>query len=389
MIHLSDITTPLASFLAKSDALQRWNAVRNPPSGNDGWLWLIVTATIVLLSVVIVVPLVLYFRKRLAVPAGASHSTPVSASRTDASLTAFDVELLTRLIRQSGFIRPEMEFTLQHAFNVGMANYVGSDAFFDLPGEQRRDVTEKIEVLRTSLDIKNQEYDEKTMTTRNIPVGTQITVTHIGLQDDFGVVVRDNSDEGLRVQPVSPLEYSSDPVWTLRYYDGAKVWEFTSSIAHQDDAGLVMKHTDDVKPINFRRFVRVPVECSAEVCPFAFHPSSETRNPPKFVQADVVEIGGPGIMFKTTLSFRVGERILVMLDLGQKGVIQAVGKIRRVHDPDPITNWNRYGAELVGLKPSQVAELMHATNSAAIRHRKGTDEDLSNAFHKRNTIVTA
>lgn len=98
-------------------------------------------------------------------------------------------------------------------------------------------------------------------------------------------------------------------------------------------------------------------------------------------------------MLQTPLQARVGERILIQMHLGKEEVIQSIGKIRRRNDVDSRPNWNSYGVELVGLKPSQIAELMHATNLAAIQIRKEEEKEkeaaLEKAMQDRQAVVTA
>jgi hypothetical protein len=382
MIHLPDITTSMTSMLAKTDALQRWNAMRNTSSSSAGvnqtWQWIIVIVMFVLLIAFIVIPILAYFRKRFVVLLGVLRTelARVPSMTNIAGLTDSDVDMITRMVRQSGFLRPGMEFTLLHAFNIGTANYLGSDEYTELPGEQRLDVVERIEGLEKKLGTTRLDNEEQTMTTRDILVGAQIMVSHAGQEDNFDMLVQANTDEGLRVQPPIPLESPPDSSWILRYFDGVKVWGFTTSVAAKDGDCLILEHTDEMEMVNFRRFARVPVKHSAQISRFVFHSLAETQSSLEFVHADVVEIGGPGIMLYTTLDVSVGDRILILLNFGKNEIIRAVGKIRRRNESERVANRNCYGVELIGLKPSQVAELMHATNSTAIRlHKEEQKED--------------
>lgn len=384
MIQLSDITNTAIPILAKSDALQRWGALRGAGSaraeGDQTLQWVVVIGMFVVLLGFIVIPLLAYFRGRfvvlLSVLRTALAASPSTASNIAAGWTTSDVELLTRLIRQSGFIRTDMEFTLKQAFNVGTANYLGSDDYSELPGEQRREIADKIEELGGKLRAGRQDRNEQTLTTRDIPVGGQIMVScGAASHDDFNVIVQANTEKGLTVKPSIPVESAAASSWILRYFDGLKIWSFTSPIVGKEGPFLILKHTDEMEMVNFRRFARVPVECTANVCTFTFRSPADAERPLSFVRANVVEIGGPGILLKTTLQARVGDRILIQLHLGKNEIIQSIGKVRRRNDVDFRTNWNGYGVELVGLKPSQVAELMHATNTAAIQLRKEKDKE--------------
>jgi hypothetical protein len=339
---------------------------------------------IVVVCTLIVVPLSVFIYKRLAKLIHSMHSSLSSHTSEDLRLTTADIHLLTQMIRQSGFLRPEMEFSIQHAFRVGMNNYLGSDEFTELPAEQHRETAEKLELLESKLGINSRE-DDQAITTRDILVGSQITVSCTNAEDDIDLIVLENTDRGLLVQPPHPMEVTPESAWILRYFDGVKVWGFTTPILARKNDGLILQHTDEMEMINYRRFARVPVNRSAQVSRFIFHSTTKTQNPLEFMHADVVEIGGPGIMLKSKLAASVGDRILVLLDFGNQETIQAVGKIRRQNDPDPVNHLYCYGVELVGLKPSQIAELMHATNTAAIALHK--EKDLSKTTTKVHAAV--
>lgn len=403
-MYLVNILNTAGPPLAKLNALQRWQGVRTTPTTDPKWIWYIVTVVLVIAVVLIIASVITHLRERLAhrTEKPQSKRTPKKA-KTGEALTASDVDLLTRLLRKSGFVKPEMEFTLPHGLNVGAANYLGSDDHSELPAEQQRAIAESIEILREKLGTNQEDQDETTLTTRDIPVGARIMVSHVGPRDDFDVVVRNNSEKGLQVQAPFPVESPADSSWILRYFDGVRVWGFTTPITAHNGTDLTLAHSDNVEMINFRRFARVPVERPASVCQFTFHlspepndaspetntSSPEMNTPLEFVHADVVEIGGPGVQIRTTLPLRVGERILLLLDFGKGGTLQAVGKIRRVIPSPMRTNRNGYGVELVGLSPSQAAELMHLTNSVAIRQRKEEQKEKESSSAAQNAGAVA
>lgn len=384
MIHVHDILNPPLTFLARSAVAERLDALRNTSPAGEHGKWIFVTVVIIVVCTLIVVPLGVYIYKRLARLINNLHISLHHVSERETKLTSADMELLTRMIRKSGFLRPDLEFTLPHALRIGMTNYLGSDDYTELPGEQRRDVAEKIELLESKLGVP-QTSDEQTLTTRDILLGATIMVSGVETQDHFDVTVLANTDEGLRVQFSHSQKFSPEATWIFRYFDGVKVWGFTTPVVVQDDEHLLLRHTDELEMVNYRRFARVSVNRSAKISRFVFHCSGEAQRPLEFVHADVVEIGGPGVMIQTTLHLRAGERILILLDFGNDETIQAVGKIRRINGPDPVKQWNRYGVELIGLKPSQIAELMHATNSLAIQKRK-EEQNKTNSNETANTL---
>ncbi|MBN1556130.1 MAG: hypothetical protein JXA11_15425 [Phycisphaerae bacterium] len=398
MTCITDILMTLPSFLAKTSAMERWRGARTTPTAGQGWSWML-AMLLLLLGVVLAVSLVLYYRKRMSSDGeGADEmiSRPSSPhrsrkrKRSAGALTSEDVSLLTRLLRMSGFVKSDMEFTLSHGLAVGKANYLGSDEFLELSGQQREALEESIEDLQHKLGAEQEDQGGKTITTREIPVGAYIMVTHAGVDADLEMVVQANSREGLRVQPPFPVESPSEATWILRYFDGVRVWGFTSPVLKNEGKILLLAHTDKMDMVNFRRFARVPVKIPARVSRFLFQTSTQTDpQPMEFVPSDVVEIGGPGVLLHTALKLRVGERIVLCLDFDANGVIQSVGKVRRENLPDPMTNRNVYGVELVGLKPSQAAELMHVTNAAAIELRKEKQNESKKTLQTATNLATA
>jgi hypothetical protein len=186
--------------------------------------------------------------------------------------------------------------------------------------------------------------------------------------------------------------------WRVRYYFGASVWEFDTTVNSYDGGVLVLNHSDDIRFINRRRFVRVPVRDMAFISRFPFSKllplaggkgpgvSVEDRliermweswKPLEFVHAVVTELAGPGLRIEAPLDVKVGERVLVVFKLdpnedevGAKKqgavsrIIEDIGEVRRSEKTE---NGFSMGIELVGLTDSDISELIRVTNAVAVK----------------------
>jgi hypothetical protein len=165
---------------------------------------------------------------------------------------------------------------------------------------------------------------------------------------------------------------------------------------------MVLNHSDNIRFINRRRFLRVPVKKPAFIAHFPFAKTPEvssdtsevvseaeqdsanapasTWGPPEFVPAVVTELAGPGLRIEAPLEVKVGERVLVVLRLDeekeQDAVLVQEGKaptskivedIGEVRHTKAIQNGLSIAVELTGLSDSDVNELIRATNAASVR----------------------
>jgi hypothetical protein len=104
--------------------------------------------------------------------------------------------------------------------------------------------------------------------------------------------------------------------------------------------------------------------------------------PPEFVHAIVIELAGPGLRIKAPLDVKVGDRVLVVFELGEEQqqnsktittkIIQDIGEVRRA---EAVQDGSSIAVELIGLSDSDMNELIRATNTASM---KATDEGQNN-----------
>jgi len=174
--------------------------------------------------------------------------------------------------------------------------------------------------------------------------------------------------------------------WCVRYYFGSSVWEFDTSVVSYDGNVLVLNHSDNVRFINRRRFLRVPMKKRAFIARFPFERSfiesshnsedelvedhdlaktSAVWGPPEFVPAVVTELAGPGLRIESSLEVKAGERILVVFNLAQEqDSIPANQGINR--HTKRTQNGLSIAVELTGLSDSNIDELIRVTNAASL-----------------------
>jgi hypothetical protein len=167
---------------------------------------------------------------------------------------------------------------------------------------------------------------------------------------------------------------------------------------------LVLNHGDELRFVNRRRFLRVPVTKPAYVAHFPFARAAaspgpknmksfrmyrssagflESRwGPPEFIPAVVTELAGPGLCIETSLKLQVGDRILVVFRLDEEEnqdstgrktesdkkakskIVEDIGAVRHIK---AIKNGFSIAVELTGLSDANVSELIRATNVASLR----------------------
>jgi len=339
-------------------------------------------------------------------------------------LSSRERQILFRVACKARLKRNESIYTLVTAYDRGSAVVIEQGLTGHQTSEERKQLEMELSFLREKLGFKKRTplaaiplTKLKKPSSRQIPVGKKVHMTRRQLQksEDIEAIIVKNSDTELAVRLSDQVKISFGEPWCVRYYFGSSVWEFDSSVVSYDGDMLFLNHNDDVKFINRRRFLRVPVKMSGFVAHFAFERSFNeisgngapmmTRDmvddspvswgPPKFVPAVITELAGPGLRIETSLKVKVGERILVVFNLAQEcdsdmldynkrlnvpQIVQDIGEVRHVK---PIDNWLSIAVELTGLNDSNVNELIRATNVTALNTNKSdqlvSEDDIDRA----------
>ena len=243
----------------------------------------------------------------------------------------------------------------------------------------------------TSTEVTTEPHNKrKKLSTRDIPTGKVLHITRrIGRQsDEIEALILDNNDKALTISLAQTVKITFGEVWRARYYFGASVWEFDTSVVSYDGSQLLLRHSTDVRFVNRRRFVRVPVRNLAFISRFPFTRTLQEDaslltslsgkeesdwKPLEFVHAVVTELAGPGIRLEAPLQVQPGDRILVIFRLddrsisnkgNQHRIIEDVGEVRRVR---AIEHGYSIALEMVGLKDHDIDELVRVTNLNACK----------------------
>jgi len=260
--------------------------------------------------------------------------------------------------------------------------------------------------------------------TRQIPTGKKLYIRPNDTNDpaDVESTVMKNDEQEFAVVLSKPLEMNPGELCRAQYYFGAAVWEFDASVISCHGGILILNHTDDVRFINRRRFLRVSVNKPAFIARFPFartlltnddynqkdrqEPAglSKTWGPPEFVEAAVTELAGPGLRVEAPLEVKVGERVVVILKVSDEEhlesfterqdsslrpatghrsritspsrVVEDVGEVRHI---EAIQGGYSIAVELTGLSDSNVDELVRATNAASLKAVTAAGVDNSQA----------
>jgi hypothetical protein len=390
-------------FLALTP-VERWQAARRFNSNFVTERWFILIGAIVLVTLTVTLLLVSLKRNKQE----RKSSEQLFIEHADKrGLTVHERQILLEAARKAGLKRSEFIFTLKAAFDWGTAKMI-EESLVDQPDtEGRKQLKTELFMLREKLGFMNYSSSgsrahSTNLSSRQIPVDKKILITRRKARDsgDIEPTVIRNTDTELAVRLAKPIKIIFGELWCARYYFGSSIWEFDTSVVSYDGDILVLKHSDNIRFINRRRFLRVPVNMPAFIAPFPFEKSliksgyssktkpaadhdlaktfAATWGPPDFVPATVTELAGPGLRIESSLKVEIGERILVVFDLtpeqdpistkrsikaATSKIVEGIGEVRHTKQTK---NGLSIAIELTGLSDSNIDELIRATNAALL-----------------------
>lgn len=323
-------------------------------------------------------------------------------------------EVLLQIARNAGLSQLSSIFTMLAAFETGSEKIKKR-----LYKQQRQDEVKQLEVMLLSLRTKlgfqkaaSASFSHGTSekeSSRQIPVGKEVLLERVSKQgfESINAVVAKNtpSELGLQLSRATTIVFGES--WKVKYFLGASIWEFEAFVISYDGSIMILSHSDDVKFVNRRRFIRTPVQKNAFVAQFPFEKTikqsvtkadkNETYfpevalEPLKFAPGVVTEMGGPGLRIETDLQVQAGERILVLFELESEkelksvknieteqmnhiytsslrmvqnaGRVQEVGIVKRAAENSTCFT---LGIELTGLRDADIDCLVRATNAASL-----------------------
>lgn len=331
-------------------------------------------------------------------------------------LSERECQILLDIADKTGLKRNESIFTMLDAFDQG-ADQMIKESLAQQEVEQSRWLRTEISFLREKLGFQKKPQasigsstKSQRPSSRQIPIDKIVHITRRKSYElaDIEAVVINNDDTELTVKIKTPLESKPGELWRARYHFGTSVWEFDTSVIGCKDDILILNHSDNIRFINRRRFLRVPVNMPAFVARFPFSrtlPSDKSMSatshvwgPPEFIPATITELGGPGLRLEVPTKITVGDRVVVIFKLieankyegnspaantfpksasvrkhqtSQSKIVEDIGEVRNIRD---IQDGFSIAVELTGLSDSNLSELIRATNAFSLSKNDNQQE---------------
>jgi hypothetical protein len=416
LLQLYSLTFDL--YLALTPA-ERWKAASRPFNDSimDG-RWLIVLGVVVL--VVLTLLLVAVNRQKRTQQREAT-SRMFFEYADKRGLSTRECQVLIEIAKRAGIRRSEDVFTDEVAFYRGATKLMEDGVAHDATGGRNDSLSAELFFLREKLGFQNEvalspdsSAKSKKRSSRQIPVGRKVHVTRriAHDSDDIEAIVMENNKKEFAIKSAMPVKVTFGEPWRVRYHFNCSIWEFDTTVTGCNGDILVLKHNNNVRFINRRRFHRVLVSKPAFVARFPFSKMlfegrdgsarrSKARQgsssaagkcwgPPDFVPAVVTELAGPGLRIEAPLEVNPGDRVLVVLKLGEDNagdvaasqpsgngktptprVVEDIAEVRHIR---AVSNGFSIALELIGLSDSDVGELIRATNGASRKAGNGSQE---------------
>lgn len=392
--------------------VQRWQAARRLDNAFTVQEWIVMGGAIVLVGLIAAFVFVSIRRRAARNNAGGADGFLEQAGRR--GLSGREGRVLHYVATLAGLKEHGAVFTMKKAFDLGAAVLVRQAPLSGMNAERVGQLTRELNSLREKLGFQGRSADSAAgaangskPSSRTIPEGKALYITRRTNReiDDIEALVIQNTDSGITVKLPMPINSPADEQWRVRYFYGASVWEFDVGVIRNEGDILVLGHSDNIRFINRRRFVRVPVSKRAYLAKFPFEKQvfvdsagnslSEGSRPetqvvqPQFTGAVLTELAGPGLRIESPLELQIGERVAVVFELesqqgqesdgrGEGGkptarVVESIGEVKHVRT---VENGFSVAVELTGLSDADVSELTRATNAAAVKapHDNGRQE---------------
>lgn len=398
-------TLTCTSLLALNP-LERWQAARRFESASGDRRWFIVLAAGAL--IILVLLLLLVSVRRMAQGRNRADRLFLSHARKR-GLSGREHRILQEVAKKAGLRRPSAVFTMSDAFELGAAKMIEQDRA-QRPAEENEEFRSELSFLREKLGFTRRpaatagsSAKSKTASSRQIPVGRKVGMTRRknrgGSEIESAVI--ENDGVGLTVKTETPIKVTLGEYWRVRYHFGTSIWEFDTTVISCEGQILVLNHSDHVRFINRRRFLRAGVNVPGLVACFPFTGSCDNSlGPPEFLPVVVTELAGPGLRLDAPLELKTGDRLLVVLQLneyqgaqamgaragnGQGGtkIIQDIGEVRRSETAE---NGFSIAVELTGLGDADLNELIRVTNLASLQ-AKAKRENIADAAQAERSAV--
>ena len=313
-----------------------------------------------------------------------------------------ETKMLMSIVSVIDLKQQESIFTLASAFDRGAAKLV--EEYLVLKGvEAGNCLRTELAFLRQKLDFGKQHpasiraiMKSDKLSSRQIPAGEKIQIKNkeIKNSETIDVVILENENKRFVVKSEKPIKSRPGDLWYGCYYFGASIWEFESLAVDSGGDTLSLEHSDSIRFINRRRFPRIPVKKPAFVgrVPLGRTITADTDSTDEsahdsnwgcqqLVQTVITELAGPGLRIDVPFELMVGDRLMVVFEIDEKGTVQStyqttdsdeaktiiIEDVGIVRNARAIENGWSVAVELIGLSNSDVNTLIHATNAASLK----------------------
>jgi len=357
-------------------------------------------------------------------------------------LSGRERQILLEIAYRAGLKRSQSIFTMVRAFDHGAGKMI-EESLARQGAEESQRLTTELSFLREKLGFQKQTSVSigsstklKKPSSRQIPEGKKLYINRRKAPDlgDIESTIIKNDNMELTVRLTTSVESKLGEFWRAQYYFGTSVWEFDTSVVRCYGDILVLNHSDDMRFISRRRFLRIRVNKPAFIAPFPFtrmlqpnisskevpgakegaaNASGNTWGPPEFIPATVTELGGPGLRIEAPLEVKAGDRVLVIVNLSEEEkqdlipqeksnsppwileqdsrtippkIIEDIGEVRHI---GAIEDGFSIAVELTGLSDSNVSELIRAANAASIRTNSNRQDIPSSVNTEENVSEPA
>jgi hypothetical protein len=327
-----------------------------------GWL---------IIALLIVVLIIRYKRRTRNSKLRSDNSFYESANRLQ--LSREEQDIVVAIATLSGIKQRESIFTLRPAFDAGLTRLMHDVFAAGQDSADRKKFHEAVLSIKTKLgfvssQLKNRftSHSGKERTTRQISVGTEVWLSPSDNDagERFIAEVIQNDDFEFSLRPEVPITCQPGDIWTVRYNNGAMIWEFEAitTACSQDDFSL--SHSERIRYVNRRRFTRVPTDKPAKIAlfPVFSHMRESKEMELSFVPAVITEIAGPCLRVRTGLPVQIRQRVLLVFDLEEGRLVQDVGEVRDIRSSE---TGDAIIIELIGLHAKAIGELVRVANQIA------------------------
>jgi len=362
------------AFLAALGPYEKWGAMRRLGGGRESLLtnkWFVLMGA----SIIFILTILLLAVRRLRIERVKEASEKKFNEYANRhGLNKEERKILTGITKRAFVKHKEAVFTMFAAFNRGAAKFMQESFASGQSLIERKKLNAMVNSVKEKLGFERRIYSfgvrrghRKGLSSRQIPVGKKVSIALSGSegQSRIDAVVMKSDELELVVSPEVPVKSVPGKLWNVQYRFGAATWEFNVLTIACDNEGLVLNHSDNIRFINRRKFLRVAVEKPALIARFPMTKSDFEGGwmGPEFVEGTITELSGPGLRIKSNIDISNGDRVLVVFELEEGKLVEDIGEVRGYHDS---SGERSIGVELIGLNDAGVDELVRATNNIAI-----------------------